>query len=182
VHEYPDSSVSVFLGPHRLASYDGHGTLLPTRPCWPPLVLWALTGNPFWLKDVWPFTGQSARPNHPGHAPRNRRRGDPVEVTPRQDQRGVDCFGAHVTSAPGRGRRSRPRRRRVIIRSTPDRTPLVAVGIGPMHCRSCTCSKRSAPRFPWHSNRFRECEDGFSRASWQPGEHRRDCHSRRDVR
>jgi hypothetical protein len=28
VHEYPDNSVSVFLGPHRLASYDGHGALL----------------------------------------------------------------------------------------------------------------------------------------------------------
>jgi hypothetical protein len=28
VHEYPDTSVSVFLGPHRLASYDGHGALL----------------------------------------------------------------------------------------------------------------------------------------------------------
>jgi transposase len=30
VHEYPDASVSVFLGPHRLASYDGHGALLPS--------------------------------------------------------------------------------------------------------------------------------------------------------
>jgi transposase len=28
VHHYPDNSVSVFLGPHRLASYDGHGALL----------------------------------------------------------------------------------------------------------------------------------------------------------
>jgi hypothetical protein len=28
LHEYPDNSVSVFLGPHRLASYDGHGALL----------------------------------------------------------------------------------------------------------------------------------------------------------
>jgi hypothetical protein len=28
VHEYPDTSVSVFLGPHRLASYDGCGALL----------------------------------------------------------------------------------------------------------------------------------------------------------
>jgi hypothetical protein len=30
VHEYPDASVSMFLGPHRLASYDGHGALLPS--------------------------------------------------------------------------------------------------------------------------------------------------------
>jgi transposase len=28
VHEYPDHTVSVFLGPHRLASYDSNGTLL----------------------------------------------------------------------------------------------------------------------------------------------------------
>jgi transposase len=28
LHEYPDNSVSVFLGPHRLASYDGDGALL----------------------------------------------------------------------------------------------------------------------------------------------------------
>ena len=28
VHEYPDQSVSVFLGPHRLASYASDGTLL----------------------------------------------------------------------------------------------------------------------------------------------------------
>jgi transposase len=31
VHEYPDQSVSVFLGPHRLASYDAGGALL-VRP------------------------------------------------------------------------------------------------------------------------------------------------------
>jgi len=34
VHEYPDKSVSVFLGPHRLARYDAHGALIvrPTAP------------------------------------------------------------------------------------------------------------------------------------------------------
>src|SRR5436853_6414557 len=31
VHDYPDHSVSVFLGPHRLAHYDSRGVLLPTR-------------------------------------------------------------------------------------------------------------------------------------------------------
>jgi transposase len=30
VHEYPDRSVSAFLGPHRLARYDRDGVLLPT--------------------------------------------------------------------------------------------------------------------------------------------------------
>jgi transposase len=38
VHEYPDHSVSVFLGPHRLASYDANGALLvrPNAPSLPP--------------------------------------------------------------------------------------------------------------------------------------------------
>ncbi len=32
VHEYPDGSIAVFLGPHRLATYDRTGTLIVTEP------------------------------------------------------------------------------------------------------------------------------------------------------
>jgi len=33
VREYPDGTVAVFLGPHRLADYDGAGTLVaPVLP------------------------------------------------------------------------------------------------------------------------------------------------------
>jgi hypothetical protein len=30
VHEYPDGSIAVFLGPHRLADYDADGTITQT--------------------------------------------------------------------------------------------------------------------------------------------------------
>ena len=30
VHEYPDGTIAVFLGPHRLADYDTAGTIVPT--------------------------------------------------------------------------------------------------------------------------------------------------------
>ena len=31
VHEYPDGTLAVFLGPHRLADYDANGTAIETR-------------------------------------------------------------------------------------------------------------------------------------------------------
>jgi hypothetical protein len=31
VHEYPDGTIAVFLGPHRLADYEPDGTILQTK-------------------------------------------------------------------------------------------------------------------------------------------------------
>jgi hypothetical protein len=41
VHEYPDSSLAIFHGPHRLADYDAQGnprdhTKLARKPLWQP--------------------------------------------------------------------------------------------------------------------------------------------------
>jgi hypothetical protein len=31
VHEYPDGQLAVFWGPHRLADYDAHGTIVQSQ-------------------------------------------------------------------------------------------------------------------------------------------------------